>query len=156
MKHRFRDIEHLLRLAGLFAAGIVVFVIVRSAFVPAGFGTLGHFRPGAIDDIAALPVAYAGQSACADCHGDIVDLRAKARHKAIACESCHGALAKHAADPAALTPTKPQAKPLCVRCHAARTGKPAQYPSVDIKDHAGDADCLACHKPHDPRPSFAE
>lgn len=153
MKRGFKDVEHLLRLAGLFVAGLLVFGVARAELVPAGFGKYGHYRAGAIDDVRALPISYAGQKACADCHGDIVDLRAKAGHRSISCESCHGPLAKHADDPAALTPKLPDATPLCVRCHAANTGKPRQFPSVDVKDHAGDAPCLGCHKPHDPRPS---
>jgi hypothetical protein len=156
MKHRFKDVEHLLRLAGLFVAGLLVFGIARAELVPAGFGKYGHYRAGAIDDVRALPVVYAGQQACADCHGDIVDLRAQARHRAIACETCHGALAKHAEDPGTVTPALPEATPLCVRCHAAKTGKPSPFPAVDVKDHAGSTPCLTCHKPHDPRPQIPE
>jgi uncharacterized CHY-type Zn-finger protein len=148
---RFKDMEHLLRLAALFVAGLLVFSVARAELVPASFGALGHYRANAIDEIRAKPLQYAGQGACADCHVDVVELRAKARHKNIACESCHGALAKHAADPSALTPTLPVATPLCTHCHAANTGKPKRYPTVDIKDHAGSESCLTCHKPHDPR-----
>lgn len=148
---RFKDIEHLLRLAALFAAGVLVFGVARAELVPATFGTLGHFRAKAIDDIAAKRIEYAGQRACADCHVDVVELRAKARHRNIACESCHGPLARHAEDPAAVTPKLPVATPLCTHCHAANTGKPKRYPTVDIKDHAGTESCVTCHKPHDPR-----
>ena len=150
---RFKDVEHLVRLAGLFLAGLLVFGVARAELVPAGFGTLGHYRAGAIDDIRAKPPEYAGQKACADCHSDVVDLRAQARHRAIACESCHGPLAKHAADPGQMTPTLPVARPLCVHCHAANTGKSKRYPTVDVKDHAGDESCITCHKPHNPKVS---
>ena len=64
---RFKDVEHLLRLAALFAAGLLVFGVARAEFVPATFGTLGHFRARAIDDIRAKPIEYASQNACADC-----------------------------------------------------------------------------------------
>lgn len=147
----FKDIEHLLRLAALFAAGVLVFGVARAEFVPATFGTLGHYRAKAIDDVRVKPIAYAGQAACADCHADIVELRAKARHRNIACESCHGPLAKHAADPGDVTPKLPVATPLCTHCHAANTGKTKRYPTIDIKDHAGSENCITCHKPHDPR-----
>ena len=148
---RFKDIEHLLRLAALFAVGVLVFGVARAEFVPATFGTLGHFRAQAIDDIRAKPIEHAGQAACAECHVDIVELRAKARHKNIACESCHGPLAKHAENPADIKPKLPVATPLCTHCHAANTGKPTRYPTVDIKEHAGTESCVTCHKPHDPR-----
>jgi uncharacterized CHY-type Zn-finger protein len=149
---RFKDVEHLVRLAVLFAAGLLVFSVARAAFVPKDFGVLGHYRAGAIADVAARPIAYAGQKTCAECHVDVVDLRAAARHEGIACESCHGPLAKHADDPGAMTPKLPDARPLCVHCHAANTGKSKRYPTVDVKDHAGDDSCITCHKPHDPRP----
>lgn len=148
---RFKDVEHLVRLAALFVGGLLVFGIARAQLVPAGFGTLGHFRAGAIDDVRKRPIAYAGQKACADCHVDVVDLRAQARHRSIACESCHGPLATHAADPGQMTPKRPEARPLCVHCHAANTGKPRRYPTVDIKEHAGDESCATCHKPHNPK-----
>jgi uncharacterized CHY-type Zn-finger protein len=148
---RFKDVEHLVRLAALFVAAILVFGVARAALVPAGFGKLGHFRAGAIDDIRARKPEYAGQKACADCHVDVVDLRAQARHKGIACESCHGPLGAHADDPGAMTPKLPQATPLCVHCHAANTGKSKRYPTVDVKDHAGDESCITCHKPHNPK-----
>ena len=130
MKRRFKDVEHLLRLAGLFAIGLLVFGIARAELVPAGFGRLGHYRAGAIDDVRANTIRYAGQKACAECHVDIVDTRAQAGHRAISCETCHGALANHAADPAATVPVLPQATPLCLRCHTANAGKPARFPSV--------------------------
>jgi uncharacterized CHY-type Zn-finger protein len=149
---RFRDVEHLVRLAGLFVAGVLVFSVARAALVPEGFGRLGHYRAGAIDDIRAKAPEYAGQKICADCHADVVDLRAQARHGAIACESCHGPLARHATDPGTMTPALPKpARPLCVHCHAANTGKSKRYPTVDIKDHAGDDDCVTCHAPHNPK-----
>src|SRR4051812_41265282 len=147
----FKDAEHLLRLASLFLAGVLVFTIARAELVPASFGTLGHYRANAIDDVRARPIAHAGQAACAECHTDVVETRALARHKAIACESCHGPLAAHAADPGQMTPKLPEARRLCVHCHAANTGKSRRYPTVDIKEHAGDESCISCHKPHNPK-----
>jgi len=148
---RFKDVEHLLRLAVFFLAGLLVFAIARAELVPESFGKLGHYRANAIDDVRARPIAHAGQAACAQCHSDVVDLRAQARHKGIACESCHGPLATHAADPGQMTPKLPDARPLCVHCHAANTGKTKRYPIVDIKEHAGDESCISCHKPHNPK-----
>jgi Cytochrome c554 and c-prime len=148
---RFKDVEHLVRLAVLFVAGLLVFSVARAALVPADFGTLGHYRAGAIADVRARPIAYAGQKACAECHVDVVETRAGARHAKIACESCHGPLATHAADPGTMTPKRPDARPLCVHCHAANTGKSTRYPIVDVQEHAGDDSCIGCHKPHNPK-----
>ena len=148
---RFKDVEHLVRLAALFAAALLVFTIARAALIPADFGKLGHYRASAIDDVRAKPLMHAGQAACAECHSDVVDLKAKARHKGIACESCHGPLATHADGTTPEKPKLPVATPLCIHCHAANTGKSKRYPTVDIKEHAGTESCLTCHKPHDPR-----
>ena len=147
---RFRDIEHVLRLAAVFAVGLLFFGVARAALVPDDFGRLGHYRANAVDEVRARPIVYAGQKACAECHTDVVELRAGARHRAVSCESCHGALAAHASGEVA-KPARPEARTLCVRCHAAKTGKPVRYPRVDVKEHAGDESCLTCHKPHDPR-----
>jgi predicted CXXCH cytochrome family protein len=148
---RFRDVEHLFRLAAIFLAGLVVFLIARAILVPADFGVLGHYRAGAVDDEAARPIVHAGQQACASCHADIVNLRAEARHASIACESCHGPLNAHAAAPDTLKPQLPEMASLCIRCHAARTGKPKQYPTVVVADHAGGESCATCHTSHNPK-----
>jgi hypothetical protein len=148
---KFRDVEHLFRLAAIFVFGTLLFVVAKAQMTPKDFGRDGHYRPASVDEIAARPIAYAGQKACVDCHSDVVQTRELARHKAIACESCHGPLAKHADGTDEAKPARPDGKTLCARCHAAKTGKPKRYPIVDIKEHAGDESCLTCHKPHDPR-----
>ena len=148
----FKDIEHLFRLGAIFAAGALLFVGVRAEMVPKDFGRDGHYRPQAVDAIRSRPPVHAGQKACAECHVDVVEKRAKARHAAISCEACHGPLAKHASGADESKPALPEGRTLCIRCHAAGTGKPARQPSVPIaKDHAGDEKCVTCHKPHDPR-----
>jgi hypothetical protein len=148
---RFKDVEHLVRVAALLVGGVLVFAVARAELVPATFGALGHYRASAIDDIRQKAPVHAGQAACAECHTDVVELRGKARHKSIACESCHGPLATHADGTNSEKPKLPVATPLCIHCHAANTGKSKRYPTVDIKEHAGGESCLTCHKPHDPR-----
>jgi len=148
---QFRDVEHLIRLVAIFVFGTLLFVVAKAQMTPKDFGRDGHYRPAAVDEIRARPVAYAGQKACVECHVDIAETRALARHKSVACESCHGPLARHADGTDEIKPTRPDGKTLCARCHAAKTGKPKRYPTVDIKEHAGDENCLTCHKPHDPR-----
>lgn len=150
MKFSFRDAEHLVRLAAIFVVGGLVFAVARAQMVPDDYGKLGHYRAGAIDDVRAGTPVYAGQAACAECHADIVSARAAARHRNIACEACHGALAKHATGELA-KPQRPDGRETCVRCHAAKTGKPRQYPTVSIQDHAGEEKCITCHTPHNPK-----
>jgi hypothetical protein len=150
MRGRFADVEHLLRMAGLFVAGAVVFVIVRALLVPEGFGTWGHFRAGALDDNRAHPLRYAGRQACAECHADVLEARQGSKHAAIGCEACHGPLAAHAADPEAAPAHRPQATPLCRGCHQANVARPAGFPQIDAAEHGGGEACISCHPPHHP------
>lgn len=150
MREFWRDTEHLFRLAGLFAVGIVLFLVARSWLVPPNFGRDGHYRPGAVDDARARPVSFAGRAACEECHTDVVEARAGSRHARIACESCHGALAAHAADPMAVTPALPDRATICLDCHRRVSGRPQWLPQVDPVEHAGDMACADCHGAHSP------
>jgi hypothetical protein len=143
--------SHLVRMATLFVAGLLVFLLGRSYFVPSDFGLYGHYRAGALDDARARPIAFAGQAACVECHSDIGDLRKTARHASVSCESCHGALATHAAGDEPLKPAHPDGTRTCVGCHLKSRSKPSTFPQIEVADHAGDARCIECHNPHAPK-----
>jgi hypothetical protein len=149
MPRRFRDFEHVLRIAGLFVLGTAAFLVWRAAMVPPTFYRYGHFRAAALDAVMAQPLAYAGQAACVDCHSDVGEARAAGRHARVACEACHGPQARHAAGEGE-KPTRPVALKLCPVCHAAGQGKPATFPQVVVKDHMGDTPCTECHQAHNP------
>ena len=105
----------------------------------------------AIREIAALPISYAGHQVCEGCHTEVLDVKSKGVHKGVACESCHGSLAKHADDPTSLQPPKIDVAVLCVRCHEANSAKPKDFPQVASADHSGGVACDTCHKPHSPK-----
>lgn len=149
MDSRFKDEEHLLRVVGVFVAGLLAFILLQAVLVPKGFGVYGHFRAGALDDNGARPMSFAGRAACEDCHTDVVDARKGGKHAAIGCEACHGPLAKHAQDQEALKPQRPDGR-VCLVCHTANVGKPRGFPQVDPREHAGQASCLSCHTAHNP------
>jgi hypothetical protein len=69
----------------------------------------------------------------------------------VACEACHGPLARHAADPLSLKPARPDPIALCGRCHEADPAKPKNFPQVATKDHSGGEACGSCHQPHRPK-----
>ncbi len=151
MLRRWKDARHLLPLAAVFLGGLTLFVAVRGALMPAEFGKYGHYRPGTLADVRARPVSFAGQAACADCHADKVEERSKGKHRIVSCEACHGALAKHAGDPAAVHPQKLGNTPLCQGCHQEDKAKPAGFPQVMPAEHSGGQACVSCHQPHAPK-----
>jgi hypothetical protein len=149
--HKFKDFEHLLRLAGLFVAGIVAFVLVRAILVPSDFGVYGHFRAGALADNSQRPLRYAGASACGECHDDVVASRVGGGHEEVRCEACHGPLAAHADDPSAQAPELPNPATVCLKCHLPAMAKAGWYPQVDPAEHADNEPCDTCHIAHAPR-----
>lgn len=146
----FKDAGHLFRFAGLFVLAFIIFLVVRGFVVPKSFGQYGHYRGNAMSEIAAHPVKYAGHEACETCHTDKAEEKNKGKHAHVNCEACHGALAKHAEDPAAVTPTKPDTAVLCARCHTATAAKPKGFPQVNPTDHSNGVPCQTCHQPHNP------
>lgn len=146
----FRDAGHLFRLAGVFLVGIVLFLVIRGFLVPASFGQYGHYRGNALADMAAKPVNFAGHQTCETCHSDVLDKKKDGKHARVNCEACHGALAKHADDPASVKPEKLDAAVLCVRCHEANAAKPKTFPQVASADHSNGLACDTCHQPHSP------
>jgi hypothetical protein len=146
----FRDSGHLIRPALVLLAGLGLFLVVRAAVIPKGFGRYGHFRPAALDDIRQRPISFAGQDTCLLCHEDQGKARAAGKHARVACEACHGALAQHADDPAAHTPKLPDVADLCRRCHEKDAAKPKGFPQVATAEHSGGVLCNTCHQPHNP------
>lgn len=150
MHDLFRDKEHLVRMAALFGAALLVFVVLRGILIPRGFGDLGHFRAGSLGENRSQPLRFAGRTACEECHDDIADERLGGRHEGVGCEACHGPLSAHAQDPSALLPELPEASPLCLACHQANVAKPSWFPQIEPEEHGEGEACDLCHLPHRP------
>jgi uncharacterized CHY-type Zn-finger protein len=151
MGKRIGDSAHLIRPAVVIVVGLALFLGLRQLVIPKDFGKYGHFRPGALDQIRQRPVAYAGQDQCLMCHVDQGAARSEGKHAHVACEACHGALAKHAEDPTAVTPKLPDVATLCATCHEKDAAKPAWFPQVASAEHSSGMKCNDCHKPHNPK-----
>jgi predicted CXXCH cytochrome family protein len=147
---RFRDYEHVLRMAGLFAGAIVLFLAWRAWAVPPDFGKYGHFRAGAIADAAARTPNYAGRATCIECHGDIEQARQGGKHAQIGCEACHGPLGSHARAETDVAPIRPNARAVCLQCHTAGVGKPKTFPQIVVQEHSSAGPCTECHQAHKP------
>ena len=146
----FKDAGHLFRFAGLFVLAFIVFWAIRGYVVPKSFGQYGHYRGNAIGEIAARSVHFAGHDTCETCHTDVLDVKKNGKHEHVNCAACHGALAKHADDPASVTPPKLDTAVLCVRCHATTAAKPKGFPQVSAEEHSTGLPCETCHQPHSP------
>jgi predicted CXXCH cytochrome family protein len=147
MRPRFRDYEHLLRLALVFAAGTLVFFILQAVLVPKDFGELGHYRTSAVTDNRERPLVYAGEARCSDCHEDVRAARSEGGHARVRCESCHGPHAAHAAGEASGLRPDPG---FCTRCHGADAARPPRFPQVNPVEHSGGEACTTCHQAHAP------
>ncbi len=145
-----RNSEHLLRLLAVVALAVGLFLVLRNFVIPPDFGILGHYRAGALLDNQNRNVVHAGQAECALCHDDQVKIRSEGKHAGIACESCHGPLANHAADPE-VKPPKLEVTALCTGCHQRDPAKPKWFPQVVVKTHSEGMDCNTCHQPHKPK-----
>jgi hypothetical protein len=146
----FRDSGHLIRPAAVLIFALGLFLVIRAAVVPKGFGQYGHYRPAALAAIRSKPVVFAGQDMCLLCHEDQGKARAAGKHAHVACEACHGPLAEHANDPGAHKPVLPEVANLCRRCHEKDAAKPKGFPQVVTAEHSGGMLCNACHQPHNP------
>ena len=148
---KFKDSSYLLRLAALFAVGLIAFIVIRAAVIPKSFGQYGPYRGKALTEITARPLSYAGHEVCEGCHPDVYELKSKSAHAHVNCESCHGPQANHADDPGTVKPQLPEVTKLCVRCHSENIAKPQGFPQMNVQEHSSGQPCNTCHKPHSPR-----
>jgi hypothetical protein len=146
----FKDAGHLFRLAAVFIAGLLIFLVIRGFLVPKSFGQFGHYRANAVTEIAARPIKFAGHESCEGCHADVLDKKKNGKHAGVNCEACHGPQAQHVDDPTSVKPAKLDTAVLCARCHDANAAKPRNFPQVDTEEHSTGLPCDTCHQPHSP------
>lgn len=147
----FKDKEHLVRMAGIFATGIVLFLALRMLLVPKSFGRYGHYRAAAISDAAAKPLSFAGRAACNECHASVTETQKGGKHASLGCEACHGPQRRHATQPVDVKPVKLDTLKLCPVCHAANPARPKWFKQVNVREHSAGAACDTCHQPHSPQ-----
>jgi ribosomal protein S27AE len=144
-----QQVPRLIVVFGLLAAGLLV---ARRFLVPETFGERGHYRAAAVDTIITHKKKYAGHQECALCHGSIQQKRLASNHRGVACETCHGPGAAHAANPVDTKPTIPRQREFCQRCHAYNPSRPTGFPQIDPVAHNPLKPCMTCHDPHAPEP----
>ncbi len=120
------------------------------------------YRGDTLIDAAAQPLVYGGNESCRDCHAAAGKLLRKYKHRGLACESCHGALADHVQAGSRVAAAKvDKSRWQCDNCHAEQINRPESLPQFSkegeigkyVKKHAKLDDvmpCLECHDAHDP------
>ncbi len=143
----------------LFRAGALLVVVFTLMFwgprvlpIPEFLTDFG-FHPKNIEENEAmwtsLPIQYVSSSVCVYCHHDEYSLREKGNHKTVSCETCHGPAKAHLATGA--PEVLDTSRGLCSLCHAQLISRPSNFPQVDMEKMGGDAECVTCHNPHEPR-----
>lgn len=135
----------------LFALFILLFLIARHFLIPESFGEYGHYRANSIDEIAALPIHYAGKTVCAECHEEEAGKLASDQHASLSCEICHGPNAKHTDDYEVVEfLVKDGSRKFCGRCHSIdAVRKPDNITQINIEEHHPEKEnCIDCHNPH--------
>ena len=139
------------RLFIAFALFISLFLFMRHILKPATFGQIGFYRGESLVDNAAIPIHYAGQSACFDCHQDIEEMKKLNKHSLIRCETCHGPGAKHIESSEASDIVKPAGREFCGKCHMKNAGKQKDaIHQINLEEHNINKNCTECHNPHQP------
>lgn len=148
------------------AVGIVIMAVTgllfKSLLLPKSFGTYGHFRADAIQEIAQNPVRHGTNNSCYTCHPYEAKVHKVGFHKTISCEFCHGTYADHVADnkKIAALPVKKDKEitTLCLRCHNTeiKARPEAVIKTVAMPDHLKNQqvklshNCNQCHHVHAP------
>ncbi len=135
----------------LFAVFILLFLIARHFLIPESFGKFGHYRANSIDEIASLPINYAGKDVCINCHETEGEQLSSDMHTSLSCEGCHGPNAKHA-DNYEIKEflVKTGTREFCGRCHQLNPARKLENViQIDIKEHHPEKEkCIDCHNPH--------
>jgi len=156
-----------LGLAILLVAALAVGAVAAATF----YDQYGAHQARNARSWAALTPQFAADSAvCSQCHATEYDKWSGSRHVVVGCQTCHGALAEHAAtapvpasadqidaQEAGVIPAPslatgvmplPPTDALCTVCHRQTLGRPADFPQVDPATHYAGTSCLQCHDVH--------
>ena len=145
--------KHLVRAGALLLAVLIlVFVVLRVMPTPAFLAEYG-FHPEKIEENveewSSLPIQYVSSAVCLDCHQDKYSMWEKGDHRTVSCENCHGPARAHVETRA--PEVLDTSRALCGLCHARLISRPSDFPQVDMEEMGGQAECITCHDPHEPR-----
>jgi hypothetical protein len=134
-----------------FVVFVTVFVVIQQRLKPKSFGKYGHYRADAIIDNMEKTAFYKGESACAECHQDVFDLKFSDLHSEVTCESCHSPKINANTECDVMPPKFEGTIEFCATCHATNPARLKKgVPQLDMNDHYKDQNCIECHNPHAP------
>ncbi|MCK5481117.1 MAG: c-type cytochrome [Gammaproteobacteria bacterium] len=163
---------HIIRLILLIGVVGGVAIGAKVYFTPESFGDYGHYRADSVAEIAAATPIYQGSPSCKSCHSMRHTEWSANIHKAVACETCHGAAGLHPdGKPPVPSDTRTHSLiargrydevtqklsiptdtvSLCTLCHAKMPARPTAQRQIEVSKHAGTQQCIVCHNPHSPR-----
>ena len=96
------------------------------------------------------PVPPKTPAACSACHAQIERTKAVSSHALLSCTTCHTVPERHKTAPRSVTPTKPETREFCARCHGKEATAVKEAPKVDAVTHGRPYLCWQCHYPHLP------
>lgn len=145
--------KHLFRAGGLLLV-VLTFILIMPRVIPApafltDFGFHSRNQEKNEELWTSLPIEYVSSAVCIDCHRDEYGLWQKGGHKTVTCENCHGPARAHVASGA--PEVLDTSRGLCALCHARLISRPGDFPQVDMEVMGGEAECITCHSPHEPR-----
>lgn len=130
-----------------FLGGMALFVAIGVSWAAWG-GLAGFYQEGNTKEWAALPPKFVAPAQCQACHATVYDLWATSRHRTVTCQNCHGPAADHIQGRG--KPSIETSQELCGFCHSKVTGRRADFPQVDLTQHAAQSACVTCHRSHAP------
>jgi hypothetical protein len=99
---KFKDIRHIVHVAIIVVAVIVIFLIARALTVPESFGQYGHYRGDSIKERQDFPVTLQTPQTCKECHEEELgdwwpgfEAWHNGKHSSLTCENCHSNLKEH-------------------------------------------------------------
>lgn len=152
--------KHVFRALLLLTAFIVAYVLVRGFFVPKSYGKYGSYRYDNVLEQRDQPLVHGAVDACQGCHKAVWEKRAKGKHSAVPCESCHAPLATHAAAGKRIAAmARDPSFNQCGRCHRKLASRPAAIiKQVVLEEHVTNQGetlqgnvCIGCHDAHSPQ-----
>jgi hypothetical protein len=156
--------SHLYRLGAILVIFFAFAGVVALWAAPASwnYDIDNWYRRDALIDNAAQPLVYGGNESCVECHEAADKQLSRYKHRAVPCESCHGALADHVKDDKRFTTAVvDKSRWQCENCHFEQINRPPDFPQFsktgeigkEVKKHMRleeETPCLKCHNAHDP------